>query len=169
MKISVGISKMKILHTEQLNELGYEPTSQSGCFIGEQRPLEIVRRFPHLHIISSTKGVYRNYYAPGNRLYYISAGDPDPDLEVCAEAFTIDSYEGLVAMIKGDQYEITDPFIIQGLKFLRGFVSDMTPWEQERLGQEEATSTYRSSTNDHTSTQDSTESLAWLPRPRPKH
>lgn len=156
---------MKILHVYQLNEMGYDPTSVNGCFIWEQRPLEIVRRFPHLHIISAMEGIYWNHYAPGKRLYYVSAGDPDPELVVYAEAFTEESYQGLVAMMKGDQYEITDPILVQGLKFLKGFVSDKTPWEQERLSQENAASTDDSPSN----SEDSAKPLAWLPSSRPKH
>ena len=133
MKRSVGISKMKIQNVYHLNKLGYDPECIIGFFCSPERPVEIARKYPHLHVISGTEGTYVNHFAPGHDFYYLSAGDPDPNIEIYAEPFTEECLQRTIAIFKdGDKQEITDPVELAAVRFFSGLVSDKSLWEIER-------------------------------------
>lgn len=115
---------MEILNAYQQNEMGYDPDGITGLFCSDQRPLQIVKKYPHLHIISGTNLIYSNYYAPGCAVYYLSAGDPDPELECFAEAFTEECLQNIIDLLKGDQDKITDPLSLEVVRILRLLVNE---------------------------------------------
>lgn len=125
MKRRVELCEMKIRNVYQLNELGHDPECITGFFCSSERPVEIAKKYPELHVISGTDGIYVNHFAPGHDFYYLSAGDTDPDIEIYAEPFTEECLQRMIAIFKGgDKQEITDPVELAAVRFFSGLVSD---------------------------------------------
>lgn len=136
MKQSIGITAMKILNVFMLNDLGYDPDSVTGFFCSEKVPLQIIKKFPHLHIISGTNQKYSNFHVPNSHFYYISAGDASPEIECLNEHFTTASLQKMIKMFKGDKERITDPLALETIRIFRMFVNDTPEAALDALSKE---------------------------------
>ena len=81
------------LNAFKLLKYKVDPDSVLGVFLSDKKPLEVVKEFPELHIVSRTGHFWANRYIPNSPFYYLSAGDPNPDLEETTEDMTPEDFD----------------------------------------------------------------------------
>lgn len=81
------------LNAFQLMKYNIDPDSVLGVFLSDKKPLEAVAKFPELHIVSRTGHFWANRYIPNSPFYYLSAGDPNPELEETLEDMTPEDFD----------------------------------------------------------------------------
>ena len=98
-----GTRVVQWLYYDELNEYGVDPHWPTGFFFTADVPLQLVARFPHLHIISSYgDGRFVNRYVPGCASYYVSEEASDPTIEWFVEELTREGLIEILNDIRGD-------------------------------------------------------------------